>query len=396
MKNVTLAILAIFTLFFTTLTKAQVGIGNTSPMSMLDIQASDPSNPASNDGILIPRVSKFPETDPGHDQNGMLVYLTAPVGTFNTGFHYWHAPENRWISVGAEEWKDGFSSTGEPLIYASQAKLSGTDVIITDSGKVGIGTDTPVERFEFKGPGDNDFQITSANTNPPNIILFNTGGTLDAPAAFTNANQEIGSIIVKTHDGTGIKETGGFRFYIDGLATPGSAPSKFVLNTTPAGSTSQLTRVVVKNDGKMGIGTQEPTEILDVAGNIRVRNLGSGALYSDSHGNISNAPMGPITVAAGLVEGNGNALKIYGATVSRINKGNYQVTFSSPRSSNNYIINLASADCNDAGDCDYDDPGITYLNRQTTGFRVNIGDSDNGGTAKEDIDLEFTFSVIDF
>ena len=50
----------------------------------------------------------------------------------------------------------------------------------------------------------------------------------------------------------------------------------------------------------------------------------------------------------------------------------------------------------DIADCDYDDPGISYYDRQTTGFKVNIGDSDNGGAAKEDINLEFSFSVIDF
>lgn len=392
MKNSTLALIAIITLSFTTIGIAQVGIGNTAPNSMLDIQSTNPSDPANTDGILIPRISKFPATNPGNDQNGMLVYLTAPVGTFNTGFHYWHAPEDRWISVGAEEWKDGFSATGEPLIYASQAKLSGTDVIITDSGKVGIGTDTPVERFEFKGPGDNDFQITSANTNPPNIILYNTGGTLDAPAAFTNANQEIGSIIVKTHDGTGIKENGGFRFYIDGLATPGSTPSKFVLNTTPTGSTSQLTRVVVKNSGNMGIGTENPTEKLDVAGNLRVRNLTAGAMQSDANGNVS---IGPSTVAIGKVAASGSALKIKGATVSRESMGKYNVVFTTPRANTHYVIQLTTANCTGCGTDD--SIAVFYDNQTVSGFNVIIGANDNNNsTVKTPSNLEFMFTVTEF
>ncbi|WP_143032071.1 beta strand repeat-containing protein [Tenacibaculum sp. MAR_2009_124] len=109
---------------------------------------------------------------------------------------------------------------------------------------------------------------------------------------------------------------------------------------------------------------------------------------------------GPVTVAAGKVSGAGTALKIYGATVTRVDEGDYQVTFTTPRSDANYVIQLSIADC--AGDCpgntttNYDDPGVTYYQQTANGFRVNIGDSDNGGNQKDDIDLEFMFNVIDF
>ena len=89
---------------------------------------------------------------------------------------------------------------------------------------------------------------------------------------------------------------------------------------------------------------------------------------------------------------------LYGATVTRVNEGDYQITFDTALSNANYIIQVATIDC--GGDCpgntsqNYDDPGITYYNQATTGFRVNIGDSDNGTTQKDDIDLEFMFTVI--
>ena len=106
----------------------------------------------------------------------------------------------------------------------------------------------------------------------------------------------------------------------------------------------------------------------------------------------------PKIYATGKVAGTGSAITIYGASVSRINEGDYQITFSTPLSNANYIIQLATLDC--GGDCpgnsgaNYDDPGITYYNQATTGFRINIGDSDNGTTQKDDIDLEFMFTVI--
>jgi len=94
----------------------------------------------------------------------------------------------------------------------------------------------------------------------------------------------------------------------------------------------------------------------------------------------------------------GTNSNLFGASVTRIDEGDYQVTFTTALSSSNYIIQVATLDC--GGDCpgngtqNYDDPGITYYNQATTGFRVNIGDSDNGTNQKDDIDLEFMFTVI--
>ena len=150
---------------------------------------------------------------------------------------------------------------------------------------------------------------------------------------------------------------------------------------------------------QVGVNTTnpDPSAALDVNGNVRVRSLSSGAVYSDVDGDLTNS--GPQIIAAGVVQGNGTAIKIYGATITRINEGDYQVTFTTARPTANYVINLTTIDC--GGNCNgstgnYDDPGIAYYQRQTTGFRVNVGDSDNGSTAKDDIDIEFSFSVIDF
>ncbi|MFI8379973.1 hypothetical protein [Leeuwenhoekiella sp. NPDC079379] len=150
----------------------------------------------------------------------------------------------------------------------------------------------------------------------------------------------------------------------------------------------------------VGIGTNTPTAKLQVNGTLRYVDATPGddngkVLTSDANGNASWQAI-PQVVAAGLVNPDGTALKITGATVSRINLGDYQVTFASPRSSVNYVVNLTTIDCMDSAECPYDDPGIAYYDRQATGFKINIGDSDNGTTQKADIDIEFSFSVIDF
>lgn len=277
----------------------QVGINNTDPKSILDIKASNTASPSAHDGILIPRVENFPATNPGADQDGMLVFLSKDISGYLKGFHYWDFPSLTWLPFATEEWKDGVNASGDDLIFATRAKLTGTDVVITDDGRIGFGTSDPVERFEFRGPGDNDFQITSANTNPPNFILYNTGGTIDTPTAFTNANQEIGSFIVKTHDGSAIREPGGFRFYAEGIPTPGNTPSRFVISTTPSGSTSQQERIIVRSTGNVGLTEQNPTATLHIRPGTAT--AGSAPLKFSSGTNLT-------TPEAGAMEFNGTDL----------------------------------------------------------------------------------------
>lgn len=315
MKTNTLALSALFVLFCLPLF-SQVGINNTSPKSLLDIKSSSAESPSNTDGILIPRVSAFPVINPGPDQNGMMIFLTTPIEVNNKGFYYWDAPNNRWVSIGAEEWTAGTNSTGDNLIYATRAKLSGTDVVITDDGRIGFGTSDPIERFEFKGPGDNDMQITSANTNPPNYILYNTGGTLEAPAALA-ANGEIGALIVKTHDGTQIVEPGGFRFYMDGVATPGSSPSRFVISTTPTGSISQQERIIVRSTGNVGLTEKNPTATLHIRQGTAV--AGSAPLKFTSGTNLT-------TPEAGAMEYDGTNLYFTPSTVRQTVMKGYAAT----------------------------------------------------------------------
>lgn len=266
-------IICLFVLSSLSAIVAQVGINTTNPASVLDIVASDAVTPSPEDGILIPRVEDFTTTDPGADQDGMLVFLNTSSGTDTRGFYYWDNPNNRWVGFGGE-WRDGVNGDGEDLIFAIQAGGAGNDIVITDDdgdgSRLGFGTDTPMERFEMKGPGDNDLQLTSANTNPPNFVVQNSGGSITNPQILPEG-REIGAFIAKIIDNNGnIKETGGVRFYADETPSGGRVPTRYVVTLrerdNAGGNSNQVERLIIKPDGQTGISVPDPTASLHIQG----------------------------------------------------------------------------------------------------------------------------------
>jgi len=190
---------------------------------------------------------------------------------------------------------------------------------------------------------------------------------------------------------------------------------------------STWNNVVLKANGNFGIGTNSPDEKLHVAGNMRLDgtfedkdgdagiagqvlvSTASGTdwqdassvvtvVSADSGNEISTGSDGGAFFASpvramGKVASDGTAVKIKGATVTRLSQGNYQVTFDTPMPDADYIIQLTLPDRQGVGN---DDPGITYYDQQTTGFKVNIGDNDNGKGDRNDYDSEFMFTIFDF
>lgn len=126
---------------------AQVGIGNTNPNASLDISATNTSNPANTDGILIPRVNEFPTTNPTAAQDAMMIFISGS-GTAARGFYYWDHGTTSWIVVGSgngiekiDDLTDG-KSDNDGIDDGSSIFL-GVDAGATDDGSsnanVGIG-----------------------------------------------------------------------------------------------------------------------------------------------------------------------------------------------------------------------------------------------------------------
>ena len=131
---------------------AQVGIGTTNPSASLDIQSSNQANPSNTDGLLIPKIDEFPVSNPGANQDGMLVYVTGS-GTPSKGFYYWDNATTAWVNV------KGVAVETDPKVGTLASgyvpRWNGTtleDGTIFNSGtNVGIGTATPTDELHVVG-----------------------------------------------------------------------------------------------------------------------------------------------------------------------------------------------------------------------------------------------------
>ncbi len=75
----------------------RVGINTDDPKATLHIKANNtPAQPT--DGVLIPSLDEFPTTNPGSDQDGMLVFITGN-GTPAKGFYYWDHTATQWQAL---------------------------------------------------------------------------------------------------------------------------------------------------------------------------------------------------------------------------------------------------------------------------------------------------------
>jgi hypothetical protein len=303
MKTFKYTITAVFGFFALCISHAQVGVGNTSPQSALEIKASNKAAPSNTDGLLIPRVNNFPSVNPSSDQDGMLVFLKNASGNYKKGLHYWDDNNSRWLAY-AGEWIDGYNAANESLSYAKQANANGVDVVVLDDGSIGMGTDSPEESLELKFEGDNDIQISSNGSRPnaPNMIYFTKGGSFASPN-YLNNNAPIGSMTAKAWSGfSKSSDIAYFNMVADGNHSSGSLPTKFTFSVTRNGQTNEAAsgiEMVIKESGRVGIGTETPSAVLHLKGGTA--SAGSAPLKFTAGTNLT-------TPEAGAMEFDGNHL----------------------------------------------------------------------------------------
>ena len=195
-----------------------------------------------------------------------------------------------------------FADSGQAIRFYTNG--SNERARIDSSGRLLVGTSVALTN-DYWGQGQiqlannngaiiQAYTYDSSSTNGSVIELHRARGTQVSPSNPLN-NDLLGEINFYGYNssaGTPFQRAAAIRAFVDG--TPGNSatdmPGRLVFSTTPDGDSDPDPRMTIKNDGKVGIGTESPAAPLEVRG--------SGNTTINSYGNLFVADGGTAAQAS--------------------------------------------------------------------------------------------------
>ena len=147
----------------------------------------------------------------------------------------------------------GDTMTGA-LILPADGIAVGTTQLVAAGGNVGIGTATPAHKFEVRH-GAGQFYQSVDGSRLTSLILWNQGTSPDTAAVLE----------FRGADGIPMAEL------VGGRASGSGNDGTLIFSTRNAGVS--LDRMVIDEDGNVGIGTSNPTNALAVNGTIKAKEV---------------------------------------------------------------------------------------------------------------------------
>jgi hypothetical protein len=173
---------------------------------------------------------------------------------------------------------DGTFATGQrppsrlAFVTSPANGASATRMVIGSNGYVGIGTTAPLLKLEAAGDtwADASLHLNAAtpDLSSPVFRLSKSRGTQAVPTDVQTGDQ-LGSIAFHGRSGGLNFGTAEINALVDGAFASGQRPPSRLEFWTQSVAGASAARMVVRSDGRVGIGTATPSETLDVAGNVK-------------------------------------------------------------------------------------------------------------------------------
>ncbi len=166
----------------------------------------------------------------------------------------------------------GYNATGNNKLYIANSSTN-PPIIYGDfsNNTLGLGTITPNSTYGYakveiasEGYGSpTDLLIRNAVNDPgyaPGLIFQHARGTLATPLTVNNGDY-LSAIYTMNYDGSNYVLSAGLDIFADGAIAAGIVPTRLMFNTMNT-TGNYAARLTIKNDGKVGIGTTNPSSLL--------------------------------------------------------------------------------------------------------------------------------------
>jgi hypothetical protein len=256
---------------------------------------------STNKGVILPRVSIANTTTwglAGTATRGMAIYNinTAVTGTTTypvasgdgTGLYFWDgtgwaatAKASAAADVTKDAWVDDAANTQVKLGTKSDGttvRSAGTEIVIKDDGKVGIGTNSPIWQLDVQGADAighfKRFTGNSAFNVAPAVLLSRSRGTATSEAN-VQGGDFLGKIQFRGFSNTNTPQDADFGTfaYIANSTTKGDG--RFAFLKEEGRNSDIIPEVEVMSistkSGNVGIGEATPSAKLEVNGNVEIQ-----------------------------------------------------------------------------------------------------------------------------
>lgn len=207
--------------------------------------------------------------------------LLSLLGGGHTGVAFTNTAKSKILFQATQNWSVG--NTGSNMSFWTTPNNTLTSLqrmMITNAGKIGIGTDSPGYNLEIiqDTPSDDGVGLKRFGGDAPSYFGIGARGTLGSPTASLTGDV-LGRFGGRGHSGTGFTTTRGRIEFVTNenwSSTANGTDIKFF--TTQPTTTAATEKMIINGNGNVGIGTSAPTSKLTVNGDyaVKVKNISTG------------------------------------------------------------------------------------------------------------------------